>query len=636
MRLAYGFLFLLGCGGELLLERTPFEPLAHDVEVRVADGVAALTVHRAFRGIETPELELVLALPSAGAVDRFRFAVNDRWSEGELLDAELASDRYGLLSGLAGIEGHASEGATPPALLESDGAGRVRLRAHPIAPTDTIEIELRIVSPACHANGRASIDYPFDPLDPPSFSGQGTIRSASGEDDFATACDADATILEGERAVIELEPLEEVTATYAVQPLGERTAIRVAIDAPPELAPIPARPRMVFVVDGSYSQNDPGLTDQLAWAKATLAWTPDATVEVVVFRRHADRLFGRFVAAGELADAIAALPAERLAPGNGSFLDRGLELASSLLASAGGETRVVVTSDLSMRSAFDVETVTAGLGRDLVHLLHRDGPASGAPMLYASSHDDELEQIARATGGMAATLAGAPDGESAVATAEELVHPIRLDDVELIGLPDVSYDSAIDRGHRLRTTALLDSRAPDRIEVRALLWSTPVSFEIPRSGLVEDAMPAILIATAPGLTEAERGELANEGGVVSELTSYLAERGGVDPLPPAEAIGEGISIGTFTSFGTSCGCCGGWSHVRPRSSDAWLRAAVEELATACAARGATVQIETTFDEIADVSVEAERNGECLVEAIWALRLDASYRERHRTTAAFSF
>jgi hypothetical protein len=626
----FAFVFLTACGGELVESEQSFEPLVHDVEVRIEDGVATLSVHRGLRGIEG-ELEHSIPLPSAGAVDRFRFAVDDRWTDGELLDVDAATDRYEVLSGLAGVHGHAIEGATAPALLSYESNGNLLLRAHPLSPENRIEFEYRIVLPTCHANGRAMLDYPFDAEDPPTFFGPGVMRDPTDDDDFASACDADAAILGSSRVVIETEPLEEMAATYAVQSIGDRTAVRVALDLPEELAPIPTAPAVVFLMDGSFSQDDPSLADQLAWAKAYLAWVPDANVEVVVFRREGERLFERMVPAREFADAVATLPQDKLRLGNGSFLDRGLALATQILAGAGSETRIVVTSDLAMRSGFDVQAVSDSLGRDVVHLVGRETSTGIDPSLAVDS-SQELAQIPQTTGGVAAYLYGDPTFDGAIEAIEELVRPIRLDEVELIGLDDVTFGYTVGRGDRLRTTALLDTRAPDSIAIRGLLWSSPVKFEVARSRIIEGAMPAILIATAPGLTEEEGRAIANAGGVVSPYTSYLAERGGVDPMDPPPAFGELHSIGAF-GFGTSCGCCGHCRlKIRDAFSDDWLRGSIDELARACSAVDAYVWIETTEDEIADVSVEGN-GAECLVEAIWSLRLPEEYKVQSRRTLA---
>ncbi len=632
MRILFPLLLAVGCGAPAF--EPTLAPLTHDVEYQVEDGVARMTVHRAYRGVETPELDLAVPLPTAGAVDRFRFAIDGRWYGGELLDANLAEQRYRVLSGLAGVEGSAVAGAPPPALLAFDEPGRLRLRAYPITPEETVEIEYRVTLPTCHANGRTLFDYPFDPQDPPLFSGPGQIRDRLDTDDFESACDPNATALEGAGVVIELDPLPSLSATYAVQRAGERSVVRVAIDAPPELAPIPAAPTVVFLIDGSYSMGDVALADQLGWARAYLDWVPDASVEVVVFRREAERLFERMVPARDFADAVAALPAERRALGNGSSLDGGLALATSILDSAGGETRVVATSDLLLRDAFDPEAARESLGPAVLHLLRHEVDPELDPSLSLDP-GGAWAALPEATGGVFGTLDGDPTADRAIEVAEELVHPIRLDAIELAGLDGVTHDPTLERGRGQHTIALLSHGAPDRIEIRGRLWSTEVSLERGRSREVDDAMPAILVGTVQALTSEELREVAEAGGVVSEETSYLAEMGGRDPLPPPEEVFETFCLGA-RGFGTSYSCgCNGFGTSYGITGEP-LRRQVSAFVDACGARGVEVAIETTRDEIADVSVAADEGAECLTEAIWSLRIDEGYRPARHAHFTFRF
>ena len=75
---------------------------------------------------------------------------------------------------------------------------------------------------------------------------------------------------------------------------------------------------VVFAIDASHSEGPEGIAAQLELIEPYLANVPDAQVELVICRRHAERLFGRFVPASDVARLLASTQAERLAPGNGS------------------------------------------------------------------------------------------------------------------------------------------------------------------------------------------------------------------------------------------------------------------------------------------------------------------------------
>lgn len=617
-RLFVPLVTLLACGGPLpeLEQSTANSPLAHEVEVQEEDGVGRMTVRRTFSTFD-PTLELSIPLPSGASVDRFAFAVDGRWYPADLVDAELAEERYMLLSGLAGRDDLTTEGALPPALLAWEARGELTLKAHPLPPGSTVEIQYRITAPTCHVDGRPVLDYPHNPDDQPVIVGTGDVWEAA--EDWTDACDDGATLVEGERLILGLPPLEvgHVRATYAVQPMvGGKSLVRIAIDAPPELAALPERARVVFVMDASVSQEDAKLEDQLAWAAAYLEWVPDASVEVVLFRRFAEPLFGRFVPATEFGDALREVPPERLLPGNGSHADRGIDLAAELLAGPG---RIVVTSDLLVRTGFDPEVAADVVpAQAVLHVLQRV-PEEGTPSVSVAR--DGLFSMAARSGGLGAQLSGDPFEEGAVVVAEELVRPIRLDDVTTIGAEERVWRPDLPRGKTIRSF----EREPPGGQIQGVtgrLWSREVRFDVIRSPELDEAMPAILIGTDQVhlLAEEQVRALAEVGGVVSPYTSYLAELGGAEPTEAPMQLG---CLGGFGSgFSSRCGCgIGGrgvgiatGGHVR------WLEAEVEQARADCAATG-PVEVETTRHEIVDVHTEDE----CLRESLWEIRLPDFFR-----------
>ena len=101
---------------------------------------------------------------------------------------------------------------------------------------------------------------------------------------------------------------------------SEHAFARLEVDVAPEVRPLPKRAQVVFVIDASYSIGEDGLAAQLALVRAYLAHVPDAEVELVAYRRRAQRVFGTFVRATDLDAALAKHP---IALGNGSALDDG-------------------------------------------------------------------------------------------------------------------------------------------------------------------------------------------------------------------------------------------------------------------------------------------------------------------------
>ncbi len=151
-------------------------------------------------------------------------------------------------------------------------------------------------------------------------------------------------------------PRTQLSARFGAYRVQDGWWWRLELSAPESLTKGPALPDdapVVFVLDASRSmQGRGGLGPQLAIARAYLANTPHADVELILTNRSAERLFGHFVPVAELETALARrLPGVALK--NGSFLDRGAELAADVLASEGRPGRVILMTDGELRSRFD-------------------------------------------------------------------------------------------------------------------------------------------------------------------------------------------------------------------------------------------------------------------------------------------
>lgn len=470
--------------------------------------------------------------------------------------------------------------------------------------------------------------------------------------------DAPESANEAGLAMIEVAPpaIDVLAARLGKVVASERHAFaRLELDLAPQLRPLPAQARVVFVVDASHSIGPAGIDAQLAIVRAYLAHVPDARAEVVLYRRAATRLFGALIPAGEVAGRLdAARAAGQLAPGNGSALELGAALAAEAPAGvkAGKDgVRVVLTSDELVRRRLAPAAVTAALGalpRDaIVHVVvpELDGDESVA---LVRDDDAPLAAVAAARRGVLARVTGLPAraDKELVRTALGLVRPMQLDRVTITGLAvarpgsgdplDGGGAASLREGVGLREMVDLP-RAPDRVIIAGKIWGDAFRRVVTVDGGFTRATAGWVFSEdhhGP-LSEAEQMKVALLGRAVSPVTSYLAIEPGVRPSTigiPLELRG----VGGFGQAGVGFGGGGGSLRVRPD-----LMALVAPAARACVDRHrpaagwqVRLEVETTRDEVADVVVGAGASlpvAACLVEAVWATRLDRRFsldREDH--------
>lgn len=142
---------------ELLATRgQPLDEIAHTVAVRIADGVATYTVQRQFhnRGKLAEEARLAIDLPAGAAATGLRIRTSGKWHTGELLDRELAAERYRELTG-AGVHD-----PKDPALLFWISASELYLQVFPVLPGATNTVEYTLTVPTRYAAGRYWLTYP--------------------------------------------------------------------------------------------------------------------------------------------------------------------------------------------------------------------------------------------------------------------------------------------------------------------------------------------------------------------------------------------------------------------------------------------------------------------------------------------
>jgi subtilisin-like proprotein convertase family protein len=415
---------------------------------------------------------------------------------------------------------------------------------------------------------------------------------------------------------------------------------RLELDAAPQLAALPKKAQLVFVLDLSHSQGAAAIDAQLAIAEAYVSHLPDAQVELVGYRRAAKRVFDAFVPAADLPARIAAArKAGAFAPGNGSALDDGARIAVGALAKRKGALRIVLLTDELLRHAFTNKLALDQLERapsgTIVHVVVPGLADSGEQTLR---RDDAapLAALAAAHHGILGRVDGLPaKTQKALADAVlGLVRPIRIDRFAVTGLDTYMNgepDDTLDEGDSVRAMIKLDGKAagkaPDKVVLTGKIWGDGFRKVIAVDAGFSRATAAFVFSEDEhhDLSRAEMLKVAFMGKAVSPVTSYLATEPGVRPstigIPGRGMTGSGMG------GGAGYGLLGSAPRIKPD-----LLALLAPAVKACVAKhkpaaGWTVSAtaESTKDEIVDVSTTSTTPiATCLIEAVWAVRLDSRF------------
>ncbi len=416
---------------------------------------------------------------------------------------------------------------------------------------------------------------------------------------------------------------------------------RLALEVAPELRKLPKRASVVFVVDGSRSRD--ALDSDLATIAAYLSHVPDATAEVVVYRRTATPLFGEFVSAGAVPERLAtAQSSGALELGNGSALEAGLRLAAKTLKArrdeAAGPGRIVVLTDRRLRSRFNNPMAFRAL-RGAPHgtVAHVVTPLPGG-VAGVSRHDSwPLAAIAERTGGVAFEVRGTAEPLKALAAPVlALVRPVSIDGVTMsaAGIDPDALPEAPARLLEGQAFAYMQqvADAPARVVFRGRIWSKPWTHTVKTSAAYDRATAAFVFSEDEysELSNAEQLKVARLGRVVSPVTSYLAIEPGV--RPSTEGFGRGAGAGF-----------GGRGHRMPRIRAGRAAVSPPPLPSIASlmtdgikrctdqhgpAAGWSIEldVETTGVEIVDVIARGTASAlrSCLVEEAWGLELPAEF------------
>lgn len=625
---------LCGCGPGVLERWEPataaLEERAHDVAVDFGPGFATLRVTRRFHNTTGTHRGLTqrIPLPVGGTVTSFRISGADGVLErAPLVSVEEATERWEHLT---------SPGLAAPSTLGrlewglgDDGAS---LELFGVPPGGSVEVAWDVLAPVDYEAGAVALEVPLEDarpgLLPPTFPAGLVDEAAAREGSVRLA-----------RAWVTGETFDARWGTFPLD--TDRTLWRLELDVAPELSRLPVRPAVVFAVDASHSQGPAGIAAQLELLAPYLAHVPDARVEVVLYRRFAERLFGTFVPASEVAARLAALPPARLAPGNGSHLDRGARLAAEALAAEPGERRLVLLTDDALRDALTPEALDAALAPTpvgtVVHVVSREAHA-GDRALSERRHDTPpFAAVAEAWGGIFTRVAGsAADPAQAAHVMRGLVRPVRLDDftVEAEGLEDeLASEDSLEEGAGVQLAGL-GARPPEVVTVSGRLWAREVRRVVRVDAAFAGRLPALAVgddSLRTSLSDDELRTAAFVAGVLSPLTSFLAVPRGA--APSVIGVEEGYGVGGLRLIGCSGGCrfgtsCGFGSGSVGFDAAAHLRGLLTPTLERCATahgplEGTTLRFESTRDEVVDVEVTAPTPAltECLTEGTWALRLD---------------
>lgn len=622
----------------------PLREVSHTVDVRIERGVATYVVQRQFKnaGKTAEEVRLQLNMPTGAVATGLRIRAKQRWYSGELLDARVAAERYEKLTG-QGV----SDPRDPALLYWQWSASQLALQVFPVLPNTTSTVEYTLTVPTRYEHGRYVVTYPRSEWQDPELASLHLVDpvisvrtdapylidakrvSPKSRNKLRAALETPVDDVDDSQAALSIAPVAigTWTARLGVAAASDKHVFtRLEVDIAPKLTPLPKRAQVVFVIDASYSAGPELVDAQLAIASAYASHVRDAEIEIVVYRRRAVRVFGAFVPATQLdARITAAQTAGAFALGNGSALDAGAKLASSLLANRTGPRRIVIATDTRVRSDLTADVARAALAIDRDTIVHVVVPEQHGTGL---ERDDQaaLASLATKHHGIYATVRAGVDLDQ---TALELVRPIRIDQLAITN--GFTTDPSIAEGDGLR---FFDDRtraqAPKQVALTGKLWSDPIRLDVSVDARFSQATAGFVFGEEKhnGLARDEMMKIALAGRAVSPVTSYLAIEPGV--RPSKIGIDRMVSRGG-SGWGTiGSGSYGTIGHGHGRTTPD-LRSLVDT--TACVAKHSPpsgwkveLAVQTTMAEIVDVSINGGqgRMADCLVETVWAIKLDRQF------------
>lgn len=624
----------------------------HRAKVALDGRVAVVTVTRKLenRGKYADEARLTINLPAESAVVGLRARSRGKWIAGTLQNAETAQRQYDRLTRDGPVR---SDG---PALMAYNDTANVELTVFPVRKGSARVVEYTVRASTCYSNGLRLFGYPRSDaatgaIDVIAVKGrvyQSLVKAPLEVKDSVDSCVADRGSSPDSFvwAVFDARQKEQLGTAFASFDTGaDQRLTRLEVDVSAELSKAPKRAKVVFVVDASHTQGPDGITAQLELAKAYLEHVPDASFEVVLYRRYAERLLGRFAPAKDAASVLAGVPRSALDPNNGSNLDDGLGLAASLLSGTRGPARVVAFTDSRLRVGFDNSVAAAMFAaapeQVVLHIV--DNPLTlGADQEFGRFDGHELSSIAEQFGGIVISPNAEMMWNDVETSMLALVRPLQIDSVAIAGLEIPNAPALLREGEAVRHMEVMPSaNAPRSVTLSGKLWARDVSKTIRIDRALTAEMPAMVFGTEHWreLNPESIESVAMAGNAVSPKTSYLAVN--PDLGPSSTDFKGGLSMSGICG-GCSIGCgsrCGirGIGHigraVEEIDLNALLAGWMEPATAVCQAMHSTRNHSTTVNfeihsrEIADVAVETSASdefAECIEDAAWDIQLDSRF------------
>jgi hypothetical protein len=636
----------VGTRSAALVERS------HEIRLVLDHGTATLRVRRAvWNGgprhdqaefwIDVPERSVAVGLRTKGTLHG-----RPHWFEGELLEAELAAQRYRELTGIGGYY------PKDPALLSWRDPTLLALQVFPVAPQSEKLVEYTLLLPTGYADGRDYLELPA--LGTEAHPARVRLETVHPRDQLFVD---DEPVGRGHELVLEhVHDLAlarhrppRVAAELASVPFSaDDVLVRWNVALAPKLSTIPRDARVVVVIDGSRSWSIEQRRDAREVARAYLEHFADpelrARVEVLVFDRKVHARHGKLV---EARLAIADLAHLEPSDANGSHVDAALVRATEVLEAApDGPRRILLLTDTRTRSELQPARLRALAERSgaIVHV----GVVEDDELSLVRNDDHPWARVATSTEGLVWQI-GAHSGvprDDMRAAFEELARPLRIDHLEIsappLDDPIIEIPESLDEGQGLEAFAVVGVPV-EHLRIQGQLWSAPLRHtELPD----EDAgrRSAALVFGSELLDELDEAEmmtLALHGGAVSPVTSYLAIEPGVRPSTEGLDEGEGTigmgSVGLISRGGGSGSGSGFGGSGSPDLRQELLEQRVREALDACGGRrlGTHLELESTLDEIVEIDhVELRGSTDttvkaCLEDGVWATLLPSEFDDELR-------
>lgn len=541
--------------------------------------VASLVVTREFTIGKESSGEIDIDVPPHGTLVSLHAGTGDSWFPGQLLASDTADSEFDeAMVPVDDFEEDAEEDSVPPSfkegeltdfppILVTNNFGGLRLSFPQLHHKLRLKVEYQVKAPTCYENGRNYLAYPTTASNEdasfrkPTVHAPGSRRERLVPEDkhgfLQIACHFNQ---EGQVVSWPAEKPEEkkiagevvLPARWSTLAVHGREIGRLEFETPMQLSTAPVGAKVIFVFDASLSIKDPQLKRQRSLAAAILRGLPQAEVEVVLVRRRAEKLFGKWIPAKQFGTQTHRLRS-RLVRGNGSHMDRGLALAANLLREETSPVRVYAFGDGKLRKRWAQDATLLAMENlpehAVLHWIRLESENESTHPELSNESGSPLDEVAHHHRGQGFRYYGPTQGKKFRRAIEHLIRPTHIENFE-ISIPGVESplpsDLTLVGGIGFRHM-FLEDLLPKSATLRGTLWSQPWSQDVPRNAIFSEASPALALndRITGDLEDNELSALAFRAGAVTRKTSYLVR----DPyrryLPPTQGFGfRGVGEGS--------------------------------------------------------------------------------------------